>query len=147
MCCTTVEQRWRVIGEEFNELVNALIRAASHANVCSGARIGDSVGCVSNDCKLDLVYNRENLYAKYSSRWNITENIWQPYQCWRSSTSKCRTASLGCAQGFAGGVSGVRSSLRNELSTASCHCHQCTRRAHSLLKDKITTSALLFYRS
>ena len=34
----------------------------------------------------------------------------------------------------AGGVSGAHSS-RNEPSTADCRCHQCTRRAHSLLKD------------
>ena len=64
MCCTTVELRWRVIGEEFDELVNASVRAASHANVRSGARISDSVGWVSNDCKLDLVDNKENLYAQ-----------------------------------------------------------------------------------
>ena len=55
---TAVEEKWRVIEERFNQLVNALFRAASHANVCSGARISDSVGCVSNDGKLDLVDNK-----------------------------------------------------------------------------------------
>ena len=66
MCRATMEQRWRVIGERFNQLVNALIRAATayHAKVCSGARISDSVECVSNDCKLDLVDNKENLYPQ-----------------------------------------------------------------------------------
>ena len=38
-----------------NQLVNALIRVASHANVCNGTGISDSVGCVSNDCNMDLV--------------------------------------------------------------------------------------------
>ena len=63
MCRSTVGQRRRVIGESFNQQVNALIRAASHANVCSGALIG-SVGCVSNHCKLDLVDTKENLHAQ-----------------------------------------------------------------------------------
>ena len=156
MCRTTGEQRWRVIGELFNQLVNALIRAASHANVCSGALISASAECVSNDCKLDLVDNEDNLYAQQY----VDEIVFPPkhqgkylalyeqlYQCCRSSTSKCRSASLGCAQVFAGGVSGARSSPRNERSTAACHCHQCTRRAHSFLKDDITISAMFFHRS
>ena len=29
-----------------------------------GAPISDIVGCVSNDCKLDLVDNEDNLYAE-----------------------------------------------------------------------------------
>ena len=70
-----------------------------------------------------------------------------PYQCCRGSTSKCRAASLGCAQGFVGGISVVRSSPRNEPSTVACRCHQCTRRTHLLLKDKISMSALLFHKS
>ena len=45
---------------------------------------------------------------------------------------------------FVGGVSGGRSPPRYERSTAACRCHQCTRRAHSLLKDEITISAWLF---
>ena len=63
MCRTTVEQRWRVIRESFNQLVNSVIRTASYANVCSGARI-DNIGCVSNDCKLDHVDIQEDLYAQ-----------------------------------------------------------------------------------
>ena len=43
MCRTTVKQRWRGVGERFNQLANAFIRAASYANFSSGARI-DSVG-------------------------------------------------------------------------------------------------------
>ena len=61
---TTMEQPWRVIDERFNQLVNALIRVASHVNDCSGARISASVGCVSNDYKLNLVNFKDNLYAK-----------------------------------------------------------------------------------
>ena len=64
MCRTTVEQIWWVIGERFNLLVNALFRAASHANVCSGTGISGSVGCVSNDCNMDFVDNKDNLYAQ-----------------------------------------------------------------------------------
>ena len=37
----------------------------SHVNFCSGARFNSvSLGCVSHDCKLDLVDIKENLYAK-----------------------------------------------------------------------------------
>ena len=120
---TTVEQRWRVIGERLNQLVNALIRAASHANVCSGMRINDSVACASNDCKLDFVDNKENLYIqKYVDEIFVPTKqqgkhlaLYEPpYQWCRNSTSKCRAASPGCAQDFAGGVSGARSSPRNE---------------------------------
>ena len=57
MCRATEEQIWWVISERFNQLVNALTSAASHANVCSGTGINDSVGCVSNDCNMDLVDN------------------------------------------------------------------------------------------
>ena len=64
MSRTTMEQRWRVIGECFNQLVNALIRAASPANVCSAAYTSDSVECVSNDCELDFFGLKENLYAE-----------------------------------------------------------------------------------
>ena len=64
MCRSTVGQRWPAISERYNQLVNALIKAASHANVCGRARISGNVVCVSNDCKLDLVDIKENLYAK-----------------------------------------------------------------------------------
>ena len=136
--------------------MNALIRAASHANVCSGTDISDSVGCVPNDCNMDLVDNWENLYAQqyvdeifvptkhHGKHLALYE---QPHQCCRSSTSKRRAASLSCAQGFAGGISGALSSPRDESSTAACRCHQCTRRANSLLKYKITISTLLFHKS
>ena len=63
MCRAPLEHTRRVIGEGFNQLVSALIRAASHVNVCSGARISASVGCVSNDCKLNFVDFKGNLYA------------------------------------------------------------------------------------
>ena len=63
MCCTTVEEKLRAIGERLTQLVNALIRAASHVSVFSGVRI-DSVGCVSKDCKADLVDIKKNLYAQ-----------------------------------------------------------------------------------
>ena len=64
MCLATVEQRWRVIGEFFNQLMKALITAAYYANVCNNACISDSAGCISNDCKLDLVDIKENLHAQ-----------------------------------------------------------------------------------
>ena len=98
MCRATVEQIWWVIGERFNQLVNALIRAASHVNVCSGTGINDNVGCVSKDCNMDLVDNKENLYAQkyvdeifvptkhHGKHLALSE---PPYQCCRSSTLKC----------------------------------------------------------
>ena len=63
MCRTTVEQRLRAIGERFTQLVNALIRVASHVSVCSGTRF-DSVWCVPNDYKLYLVDIKKNLYTQ-----------------------------------------------------------------------------------
>ena len=45
------------------------------------------------------------------------------------------------------GISGARSSPRNEPLTAACRCHQCTRRTRSLLEDRITISALLFHKT
>ena len=96
--------------------------------VCSGARISDNVACVSSDCKLDLVDNKENLYTQQSvdeifvppkHRGKLLALYELPYQCCRSSTSKCRAALLGCAQGFAGGVSSPRSEhVRRRLVAA-----------------------------
>ena len=63
MCRSTAGQRWRVIGERFNQMVNALIMAAYHANLCGVVRISDNIGRISGDRKLDLVDNKENLHA------------------------------------------------------------------------------------
>ena len=72
--------------------------------------------------------------------------LYEPPDQWScSSTSKCRAASPVCTQRLACGVSGKRSSPRGEPSTVGCRCRQCTKRAYSLLKDEITTSALLFH--
>ena len=80
----------------------ALIRGISHANVCSGARISDSVRCVSNDCKLDLVGNKENLYAEqyvdeifvppkhHGKRLALYE---PPYQCCKALCAAQRSCS------------------------------------------------------
>ena len=53
MCCATMEQRWHVIDEMFK----------STGECQSGLHI-HSVGCISNDYKLDPVNIKQNLYVK-----------------------------------------------------------------------------------
>ena len=71
MCRTNLVRRWQVIGESFNQLLNALIRAAPCQRLLR-VRFSDSVGCGSNDCKLNrgiFVYPPTCVQTIYSTRW------------------------------------------------------------------------------
>ena len=90
------------------------------------------------------------LWPGMSPDLNITENICCDMSCQFNAatvlpgnaeqlgwlcTTLCRCSSDAC------------SSSCGEPWTVNCRCHQCTRRAHSLLKDKMRTLALLFHKS